>query len=338
MHVLVTGGAGYIGSHTAVQLLEAGHRLTVVDSLVNASAVALDRVREISGRDLHFVKADLLDSAALDAVFAREAVDVVIHFAALKAVGESVREPLRYYHNNVTGTLHLLERMVAHNCRRLVFSSSATVYGDPASVPVDESSPLDATNPYGRTKLMMERIITDLCAADPAWHAVLLRYFNPVGAHPSGRIGEDPNGIPNNLMPFITQVAIGRLGELKIYGNDYPTPDGTGVRDYIHVQDLAAGHVAALERIEQLPGCTPINLGTGRGYSVLEMVAAFARASGREIPYHIVERRPGDIAACWADPALAQRLLGWQAGLDIDAMCRDAWAWQSANPQGYGDE
>ncbi len=335
MHILVTGGAGYIGSHTCIQLLEAGYALTVVDNLCNASAEALVRVRGLAGADLSFHQVDLRDTTGLDAAFGARPVDAVIHFAALKAVGESVAQPLRYYENNVGGTLALLRCMEAHGCRRLVFSSSATVYGDPERVPITEDCRLQATNPYGRTKLMMEDIMRDLCASDARWSCVLLRYFNPVGAHVSGRIGEDPNGIPNNLMPFISQVAVGRLDELKVFGDDYPTPDGTGVRDYIHVVDLAAGHLAALDRIDDLPGCTAINLGTGRGYSVLEMVRAFAAASGREIPYTVVARRPGDVAACYADPALAAERLGWRAERGLEAMCADTWRWQRDNPQGY---
>ncbi|MFW5752527.1 MAG: UDP-glucose 4-epimerase GalE [Planctomycetota bacterium] len=338
MHILVTGGAGYIGSHTCIQLLEAGHALTVVDNLCNASAEALVRVRALARAELAFHQVDLRDADGLDAAFAARPVDAVIHFAALKAVGESVAQPLRYYENNVGGTLALLRSMEAHGCRRLVFSSSATVYGDPERVPITEDCRLQATNPYGRTKLMMEDIMRDLCASDARWSCVLLRYFNPVGAHASGRIGEDPNGIPNNLMPFISQVAVGRLDELKVFGDDYPTPDGTGVRDYIHVVDLAAGHLAALDQIDDLPGCTAINLGTGRGYSVLEMVQAFAAASGREIPYTVVARRPGDVAACYADPALAAERLGWRAQRGLEAMCADTWRWQRDNPQGYAAE
>lgn len=334
MNILVTGGAGYIGSHTCVELLSAGHTLTVVDNLSNSSVVALERVQSISGRMLRFEEVDLRDGAALDRILASEHVDAVVHFAGLKAVGESVAEPLRYYENNISGTLRLLEAMGRAGLRRLVFSSSATVYGDPASVPIREDFPLSASNPYGRTKLFIEQILADLHRADPRWEIVLLRYFNPVGAHPSGLIGEDPAGIPNNLMPYVSQVAVGRLAQLNVWGNDYPTPDGTGVRDYIHVVDLARGHLAALQQPPRA-GIRTYNLGTGRGYSVLEMITAFEKASGRPVPYRIAERRPGDVAACYADPTLAQEELGWKANLDVDAMCRDAWRWQSGNPQGY---
>ena len=336
-HVLVTGGAGYIGSHTCLELLDAGYRVTVIDNLANASREALRRVEELTGRSLAFCQVDLLDQEATEAVFADNPdVEAVIHFAGLKAVGESVAMPLRYYHNNITGTLHLCRAMERHGVRSIVFSSSATVYGDPASVPITEDFPLRAcTNPYGRTKAMIEDILRDLHRADSTWNVALLRYFNPVGAHPSGRIGEDPNGIPNNLMPYIAQVAVGRLEELAVFGNDYPTPDGTGVRDYIHVVDLALGHLRALEKLDQEPGVVTYNLGTGRGYSVLEMVRAFAKASGRPIPYRIAPRREGDIAQCWADPSLAERELGWRASRGLDEMCADTWRWQSNNPDGY---
>ncbi len=333
---LVTGGAGYIGSHTCLELLHAGHRVTVVDNLCNSSRESLRRVRDLAGRDVVFHHVDINDAAALRRVFADGPFDAVVHFAGLKAVGESGRIPLRYYANNVTGTLELLKVMDEHDCRRLVFSSSATVYGDPARVPITEDFPLSATNPYGRTKLFIEEILRDLCAADPRWTCILLRYFNPVGAHESGRLGEDPRGLPNNLMPYVMQVAVGRLPELGVFGNDYPTPDGTGVRDYIHVVDLARGHLAALDRLGGLAGCVPVNLGTGRGYSVLEMVAAAERASGRPVPYRVVPRRPGDVALCYADPARARELLGWHAERDLDRMCADHWRWQSANPDGYG--
>lgn len=336
MRVLVTGGAGYIGSHTCVELLAAGHELVVVDSLSNSKEESLRRVREIAGRDFRFVKADLRDRAALDAVFRDQPIEAVIHFAGLKAVGESVEKPLEYYDNNIGGTLTLCQAMATAGVKSIVFSSSATVYGDPASVPIREQFPLSATNPYGRSKLFIEEILRDLHVSDPAWRCILLRYFNPVGAHPSGRIGEDPNGIPNNLMPFVAQVAIGKRPQLRVFGNDYPTPDGTGVRDYIHVVDLARGHLAALNRLNDQPGTLVYNLGTGHGYSVLEMVAAFERASGRPIPYEIVARRPGDIATCYADPAKARDELGWQAEFGIDAMVRDAWRWQSDNPNGFG--
>lgn len=335
MRVLVTGGAGYIGSHTCVELLEAGHEVVVVDNLCNSKEEALRRVQAITRRGLEFVEADLRDSEALDTLFAAHPVDAVIHFAGLKAVGESVQMPLQYYDNNISGTLSLCRAMADAGIRDIVFSSSATVYGDPASVPIHEHFPLSATNPYGRSKLFIEEILRDLNIADPAWNVVLLRYFNPVGAHPSGRIGEDPNGIPNNLMPFVAQVAVGKLSRLQVFGDDYPTPDGTGVRDYIHVVDLARGHVAALKRLQDDPGAVVYNLGTGRGYSVLEMVTAFERASGRSVPYDIVARRAGDIATCYADPTLAREALGWQAEYDIDAMVRDAWRWQSENPNGY---
>ncbi len=336
--ILVTGGAGYIGTHTCVALLESGHDVVVLDNLSNSKASALARVEEIAGRSLEaFVQADVRDRAALSRLFDTHRIDAVIHFAALKAVGESVREPLRYYENNIAGTLALAQAMADAGVWRLVFSSSATVYGDPASVPIREDFPTSATNPYGWSKWMMERILMDAAAADPRWQVALLRYFNPVGAHPSGRIGEDPQGVPNNLMPYVSQVAVGRRDELQVFGSDYPTVDGTGVRDYIHVVDLAAGHVRAVERIDALPGVTVLNLGTGRGYSVLEVLRAFERASGRPIPYRLVDRRPGDVAECWADPSRAEAVLGWRAGRDLDAMCRDAWAWQRANPQGYPD-
>ncbi len=339
MRILVTGGAGYIGSHTCVELLNAGHEVVVVDNLSNSKEEALRRVGELAGPEaaqrLTFHRVDLLDRAALDAVFSRAPVDAVIHFAGLKAVGESVSIPLRYYHNNVTGTLILCEVMAAHGVRNLVFSSSATVYGEPARVPITEDFPLSATNPYGRSKLMIEDILRDLGRADPAWNAILLRYFNPVGAHASGRIGEDPTGIPNNLMPFVAQVAVGRLPELRVFGNDYPTADGTGVRDYIHVVDLALGHLAALDRLSANPGVVAYNLGTGRGYSVLEVVAAFEQATNRRVPYRIVARRPGDVAVSYADPTRAQAELGWRAVRGLADMCADTWRWQSQNPNGY---
>ncbi len=333
---LITGGAGYIGSHTCVELLCAGHDVVVIDDLSNSSAEALRRVEVLGGRQLAgFIQADVRDRAVLNGVFARYPVEAVIHFAAKKAVGESVALPRAYYDNNLNGLLSLLEAMDDAGVRRLVFSSSATVYGDPASVPIDEGFPTAATNPYGRTKLMGEEILRDVGAADPRWSIALLRYFNPVGAHRSGRIGEDPDGLPNNLMPYVSQVAVGRLERLNVFGGDYPTPDGTGVRDYIHVVDLARGHLRALERIEGLPGVSTFNLGTGRGYSVLEVVKAFEAASERSIPYRIVARRPGDVAACWADPARAAEVLGWRAELDLAAMCADAWRWQRLNPRGY---
>jgi len=335
MRVLVTGGAGYIGSHTCVEMLGSGHDLVVVDNLCNSKEESLRRVRALAGRDFGFVQADLRDRAALDGIFAAQSIDAVIHFAGLKAVGESVQLPLEYYDNNVSGTITLCRAMAAAGVKNIVFSSSATVYGDPASVPIREPFPLSATNPYGRSKLFIEEILRDLHVADPAWNVVLLRYFNPVGAHPSGRIGEDPNGIPNNLMPFVAQVAVGKLPKLRVFGDDYPTPDGTGVRDYIHVVDLARGHLAALNKLRDQPGAVVYNLGTGRGYSVLEMVAAFAEASGRPIPYEIAPRRAGDIATCYADPAKARDELGWQAQYGIAEMVRDAWRWQSENPRGF---
>ncbi|CAI08309.1 UDP-glucose 4-epimerase GalE [Aromatoleum aromaticum] len=334
--VLVTGGAGYIGSHTCVELLQSGHDVVVVDNLCNSKSEALARVEQIAGRRLAgFHEIDVRESDGLKAVFGAYRVDAVIHFAALKAVGESVREPLEYYDNNIGGTIALTRAMAEAGVYRLVFSSSATVYGDPRSMPIAESAPAAPTNPYGRTKWMTEQVLSDVAASDPRWQVVLLRYFNPVGAHRSGRIGEDPHGIPNNLMPYISQVAVGRLPQLQVFGGDYATPDGTGVRDYIHVVDLARGHVQAVERIEGLPGVTCLNLGTGRGYSVLEVIRSFEAASGRRVPYRIVDRRPGDIAACWADAGRAEKVLGWKPEHDLDAMCRDAWRWQTGNPEGY---
>ncbi len=329
MRVLVTGGAGYIGSHTCVELLNAGHEVIVVDNLCNSKISVLDRVKQIAGRSVSFYDLDVRDKAALSAVFGAHKIDAVIHFAGLKSVGESVAMPLQYYDNNVYGTLVLAEVMAEHNVRNLVFSSSATVYGDPASVPIREDFPLSATNPYGRSKLIVEEMLRDLPIAEPDWHIALLRYFNPVGAHSSGLIGEDPNGIPNNLMPYVAQVAAGKLARLSVFGGDYPTPDGTGVRDYIHVVDLALGHVLALDALANKSGVVTYNLGTGRGYSVLEMVAAFEKASGKAVPYRIVDRRPGDIAACYADAGLAERELGWRAQRDIEVMCADSWRWQT---------
>jgi len=331
----VTGGAGYIGSHTCVELLNAGWDIVVVDNFSNSKPEVLERIREITGKDFKFYEVDLLDKAGLERAFSENEVDAVIHFAGLKAVGESVQIPLRYYHNNVTGTLMLCEVMQAHHVKRLVFSSSATVYGVPRSLPITEDAPLGATNPYGRTKLMIEEILRDLYVSDQEWSVALLRYFNPIGAHPSGRIGEDPNGIPNNLMPYITQVAVGKLTELKVFGDDYPTSDGTGIRDYIHVVDLALGHLKALEKVMASTGVDAYNLGTGRGYSVLEVVKAFEKASGKKIPYTIVERRPGDVPALYADPTKAEKVLGWRAERGIDEMCQDSWRWQSQNPNGY---
>ena len=328
MKYLVTGGTGYIGSHMVVELMAAGHDVVVIDNLSNSKASVLDRIERIAGRRPRFERVGMRDRAALQKVFFENRVDAVAHFAGLKAVGESVEKPLEYYDNNVSGCIALVECMIAAGVRTIVFSSSATVYGEPGKVPVREDFPLAAASPYGRTKLMIEDILRDVAAADSGWRVALLRYFNPVGAHSSGLIGEDPTGIPNNLMPYIAQVAVGKLKELPVYGNDYPTADGTGVRDYIHVVDLARGHLAALVALRRQPGVLTVNLGTGQGYSVLEMVRAFAAASGRPVPYRIVGRRPGDTAQCFADPSLARELLGWQAQLGIEAMCADTWRWQ----------
>jgi UDP-glucose 4-epimerase len=333
--ILVTGGAGYIGSHTCVELLKAGYEIIVLDNLTNSKPESLNRVKEISGKDFKFYQVDLLDRKGVEEVFEANSIEAVIHFAGLKAVGESVSIPLHYYHNNITGTLILCEVMAKYGVKNLVFSSSATVYGMPEVVPISEDFPLSATNPYGRTKLMIEEILRDLYVADRDWSIALLRYFNPIGAHESGRIGEDPNGIPNNLMPFITQVAVGKREQLQVFGNDYPTVDGTGVRDYIHVVDLANGHLKALEKVTAATGVEAYNLGTGTGYSVLEIVAAFEKAAGVEIPYKIVDRRPGDIAVCYADPAKAKNVLGWTAERGIEDMCRDSWKWQKNNPNGF---
>ncbi len=335
MRILVTGGAGYIGSHTCLELLNEGHEVVVVDNLVNSKSESLKRVQELTGRSLDFHEVDLMDETALNGVFETYNFDAVIHFAGLKAVGESVELPLRYYRNNLSGTLTLCEVMARHKMKNIVFSSSATVYGDPHTVPIKEDFPLSVTNPYGRTKLMTEEILKDLHTADSSWNVCLLRYFNPVGAHASGRMGEDPNGIPNNLLPYISQVAVGKLETLSVFGNDYPTPDGTGVRDYIHVVDLAKGHVKALGRFADNPGVITYNLGTGRGYSVLEMVKAFEKASGRSVPYKIVGRRDGDIPTCYADPSKSETELGWKAQKGIDEMCTDSWRWQSSNRNGY---
>ncbi len=335
MNILVTGGAGSIGSHTCVELLQAGHEVIVVDNLCNSKEESLRRVQEIAGKPLTFHRVDLLDREALDAVFASHPIEAVIHFAALKAVGESVTQPLRYYHNNITGTIILCEVMAQHGVKNLVFSSSATVYGVDNQPPLTEDMPTSATNPYGWSKVMMERVFTDLHVADPAWNVILLRYFNPIGAHPSGRIGEDPNGIPNNLVPYVAQVAVGKLPYLRVFGDDYPTPDGTCIRDYIHVVDLAIGHLKALEKLESNPGAVAYNLGTGRGNSVLEVVAAFERACGKPIPRQIVARRPGDLPVSYANPSKANRELDWFARRGIDEMCADAWRWQSSNPNGY---
>ena len=333
--VLVTGGAGYIGSHACVELLKHGYDVTVVDNLANSSEESLRRVGEIAGRPLVFGRVDLLDAPALEGVFRKKRFDAVLHFAGLKAVGESAEIPLRYYANNVSGTLVLLETMKRHGVRDLVFSSSATVYGEPARLPLTEDSPLGPSNPYGRTKLMIEEICRDLASAEKDWRILLLRYFNPVGAHPSGRIGEDPRGTQNNLVPYVLQVAVGRLEGLKVFGGDWPTPDGTGVRDYIHVVDLVEGHLAALEALPRTRGGVAYNLGTGSGTSVLEMVRAVEEASGRKIPFEIAGRRPGDIAACWADPARAAEGLNWRAKRGLREMCADSWRWQSGNPNGY---
>jgi UDP-glucose 4-epimerase len=338
MKILVTGGAGFIGSHTLVELLQAGYDVVVVDNLSNSSVVALTRVSEIAGRAAAFECLDIRDRNALLEVFERHRPSAVIHFAGLKAVGESVEKPLSYYQNNIAGTATLCEVMAEAGVKQLVFSSSATVYGDPVELPITEQAPTGATNPYGRTKLFIEEMLRDLQHSDPDWRIAILRYFNPVGAHPSGRIGEDPQGIPNNLFPFITQVAIGTRPGLAVFGNDYPTSDGTGVRDYIHVVDLAQGHLKALQRLAQHPGLIVCNLGTGRGYSVLEMVRSFEKVSGCSVPYEVVARRPGDIAACYADPALAARELGWSAERSLEQMCADGWRWQQDNPRGYREE
>src|SRR5699024_7706562 len=335
MTILVTGGAGFIGSHTVLELLNRGDDVVVVDNLDNSKEESLRRVEDITGKSLAFHKADLLDKPAIDAIFSKHDIDSVIHFAGYKAVGESVSKPLSYYHNNITGTLYLCEIMEKYGVTDLVFSSSATVYGDPQEVPITEDFPLQTTNPYGRTKLFIEKILHDLHTANEAWNIALLRYFNPVGAHESGRIGEDPNDIPNNLMPYITQVAIGKLEELSVFGDDYPTHDGTGVRDYIHVVDLAIGHLKALNKLSEGPGVVTYNLGTGQGYSVLDVVKAFEEASGRNISYRITDRRPGDAAVCYADPAKAQQELGWKAERGLVEMCKDSWKWQSQNPEGY---
>lgn len=338
MKVLVTGGAGYIGSHTCVELLEAGYEVVVLDNLSNSKTIALDRVAGICGSKPLFVEGDIRSVTDLEQVFSKHDIESVIHFAGLKAVGESVEKPLLYYQNNVQGTLTLIEAMEKAGVHNLVFSSSATVYGDPASVPIDESFPLSATNPYGRSKLMVEDILRDYALANPDWNVVLLRYFNPVGAHPSGLIGEDPNGIPNNLLPYVSMVAVGTLECLSVFGNDYPTPDGTGVRDYIHVVDLARGHLKALEKIsalEEAQGIMTYNLGTGQGYSVLEMIRAFEAASQRQVAYRIVARRAGDVASCYADPGRARDELNWVAEKSLDDMVRDAWNWQRRNPRGF---
>lgn len=339
MSILVTGGAGFIGSHTCVELLNAGYEVVVVDNLYNASEKALERVEQITGKKVTFYEADILDRDALDAIFEKEAIDSVIHFAGYKAVGESVRKPIEYYYNNITGTLILCDVMRKHGVKNIVFSSSATVYGDPAFIPITEECPKGKiTNPYGQTKGMLEQVLTDIYVSDPEWKVVLLRYFNPIGAHKSGLIGEDPKGIPNNLVPYVAQVAIGKLKCLGVFGNDYDTPDGTGVRDYIHVVDLAKGHVAAIQKVEKTePGVLIYNLGTGKGYSVLDVVHAFEKACGKEIPYEIKPRRAGDIATCYADPTKAKNELGWVAEYGIEEMCEDSWRWQTMNPDGYAE-
>ena len=338
MSILVTGGAGFIGSHTCVELLEAGYDVVIADNLYNASRKAVERIEEITGKRVRFYETDVRDKDALDRIFGQEKIEAVIHFAGLKAVGESVAKPLEYYDNNIGGTLKLCEAMQEHGIKNIIFSSSATVYGEPAFVPITEACPKGScTNPYGWTKWMLEQILTDLHTADSEWNVVLLRYFNPIGAHKSGRIGEDPKGIPNNLMPYITQVAIGKLECLGVFGDDYDTPDGTGVRDYIHVTDLAAGHVRAVEKLKENPGVAIYNLGTGKGYSVLDMVEAFEKACGREIPYEIKPRRPGDIAACYCDATKAKEELHWEAKRGLQEMCEDSWRWQSQNPNGYED-
>lgn len=334
--ILVTGGAGFIGSHTCVELLDSGYEVVVVDNLCNSSKESLKRVEKITGKSVKFYEADIADKDAMNKVFEENDILCVIHFAGLKAVGESVQKPLEYYQNNISGTLNMCEVMRNHGVKNIIFSSSATVYGDPASVPITEKFPKgQCTNPYGWTKSMLEQILTDIQFADKEWNVILLRYFNPIGAHKSGLIGEDPNGIPNNLMPYVMKVAIGQLPQVNVFGNDYPTPDGTGVRDYIHVVDLAKGHVKAIEKIEENPGVKIYNLGTGKGYSVLDVINNVSKAVGKEIPYVIAERRAGDIAECYADPALAKEELGWEAQYGMKEMCEDSWNWQQKNPNGY---
>ena len=336
MNILVTGGAGFIGSHTCLELLKSDYNVIVMDNLSNSKQESLKRVQQLTQKELIFIEADLLDISAMDKIFTEYKIDSVIHFAGLKAVGESVAIPLKYYQNNITGTVNLCEVMEKHNVKNLVFSSSATVYGDPHQVPIMENYPVGAvTNPYGRTKFMIEEILRDLYKSDKSWNIALLRYFNPIGAHESGQIGEDPNGIPNNLLPYIAQTAIGLRKELSVFGDDYPTADGTGVRDYIHVVDLAIGHLKAIEKLATKPGIVTYNLGTGKGYSVLDIVKAFEDASGEKVPYRVTPRRDGDIAECYADPAKALKELNWKAERGIEAMCKDAWKWQSQNPKGY---
>ncbi|WHY12572.1 UDP-glucose 4-epimerase GalE [Peribacillus frigoritolerans] len=335
MTILVTGGAGYIGSHAAVELLKTGYNIVILDNLSNSNFESINRVRELTGKDFPFYKCDLLDRDELNTIFENHNFEAVMHFAGLKAVGESVEIPLNYYHNNITGTINLCDLMAKHDVKKLVFSSSATVYGHPDSVPIDESFPLSATNPYGRTKLMIEDILRDLYISDSTWRIALLRYFNPIGAHESGRIGENPNGIPNNLMPYITQVAIGKREKLSVFGNDYETHDGTGVRDFIHVIDLVKGHLKALEFLDENKGIETFNLGTGTGYSVMDLINTFSAVNSKEIPYQFVDRRPGDIAICYANPAKAEKVLGWRAEKDLNEMCKDSWKWQTDNPNGY---
>jgi len=335
MKVLLTGGAGYIGSHTVLELLDAGHEVVVMDNLYNSTEEALDRVQKLANKSVEFHRLDLLDEPGMDKLFSKNSFDAVIHFAGLKAVGESVAKPLFYYETNIGGTVNLLKVMGKHSCKNIVFSSSATVYGDPASVPVKEDFPTSATNPYGRTKLFIEEILQDVYKSDPTWNVILLRYFNPVGAHKSGQIGESPKGIPNNLMPYIQQVAVGQRPHLSVFGSDYPTKDGTGVRDYIHVVDLAKGHLAALNKLQTLPGCAIYNLGTGVGYSVLEMLAAFSKACGKELKHVMAPRRPGDVAVVYGGTEKAATELSWRAELGLDDMCADSWRWISQNPNGY---
>ena len=338
MKILVTGGAGYIGSHTCIELLNEGYEVVIVDNLDNSNAKAVDRIEQITGKKVTFYEKDIRDKEAMNDIFGREKPECVIHFAGLKAVGESVQKPLEYYENNINGTLVMLDAMRKNGCKNIIFSSSATVYGDPAFIPITEECPKGKiTNPYGRTKSMLEEILTDLNVSDPEWNVILLRYFNPIGAHKSGLIGEDPKGIPNNLLPYVAQVAVGKLKCLGVFGNDYDTPDGTGVRDYIHVVDLARGHVKAINKIKENPGVKIYNLGTGKGYSVLQVVKAFSKACGHDVPYEIKPRRAGDIATCYADPSLAKKELGWVAEYGIDEMCADSWRWQSMNPNGYKD-
>lgn len=335
MAVLVAGGAGYIGSHTAIELLESGYEVVIVDNLSNSNSIVVDRIKELSKKPVKFYNIDIRNKDEMHIVFKENNIESIIHFAALKAVGESVEKPIEYYSNNLISTLNLFELMREYGVKKFVFSSSATVYGDPHTCPILEDFPLSVTNPYGRTKLMIEQMLVDISKADKSLDIALLRYFNPVGAHKSGRIGEEPNGVPSNLMPYITKIAVGKLKELSVYGNDYPTHDGTGVRDYVHVLDLAAGHVKALQKLEENPGLVVYNLGTGKGYSVLDLVKAFSKASGKEIPYKIVGRRAGDVAMCYADSSKAEKELGWKAKYELEEMCEDSWRWQSMNPNGY---